>query len=202
VLEIWRADVRALGDEQLRWLNGDERARMARFRDGYRGLWWGRTRGVLRLLLGRYLQLDPCGLVFASSAHGKPVLDGPLSFSVSHSRGVSLYAIAAAGEVGVDIERRARALDSVALATRLLGSERAQHLSGLAEPERHGEFLRMWSTHEARAKCLGTGLGHATGEHEPSIWTRALRLEAGSAGAVAASHTPRELRCWEWTESA
>src|ERR1700687_4176686 len=56
------------------------------------------ARGLLRELLGRYLQQAPAGLEFSYGEHGKPSLSGGncssgLSFNVSDSSGLVLYAI-------------------------------------------------------------------------------------------------------------
>src|SRR5439155_19154656 len=58
-LEVWRADLRATSDATLRWLASDERARAARFPVAARGRLWAHARGVLRALLGAYLEEVP-----------------------------------------------------------------------------------------------------------------------------------------------
>jgi 4'-phosphopantetheinyl transferase len=56
------------------------------------------ARGLLRVLLGRYLRQDPQHLRFTYGPHGKPALATDmggvtLHFNVSHSYGLALYAI-------------------------------------------------------------------------------------------------------------
>src|SRR5207248_11802779 len=67
-------------------------------------------RGILRMLLGRYLHCAPQEIDFAYGAYGKPSLAKPaagpvLHFNVAHSEGLALYAFTYAGEVGVDVEQ-------------------------------------------------------------------------------------------------
>src|ERR1700722_9480355 len=67
------------------------------------------ARGVLRELLGRYLQQSPESLAFSYGPHGKPALSGEyassgLWFNLSHSAGLAVYAIARERNLGIDVE--------------------------------------------------------------------------------------------------
>ena len=126
---------------------------------------WARSRGVLRALLGRYLDRDPRKLRFVLGPHGKPALlfEGPgpatdLRFNLSHSGCLALYAVTVGRNVGIDVETPRRRVDELAVAERVLGSEQAQRLAGFKSDARAREFLRAWVAHEAVVKCLGLGL--------------------------------------------
>src|SRR5206468_8457827 len=89
-------------------LTPDERRRGARVnfvRDRQRFII---ARGVLRHLLGRYLQTQPDRIRFVYNAFGKPDVSpefgNRLTFNLSHSAGLALIAIAADANVGVDLE--------------------------------------------------------------------------------------------------
>src|SRR2546426_11117451 len=91
-------------------LTPDERTRSARFqfeRDQQRFIV---ARGVLRDLLGRYLQTQPSEIRFVYNPFGKPDLspefDNGLKFNLSHSAGLALIAIATASNLGVDLQQR------------------------------------------------------------------------------------------------
>src|SRR5438046_7547977 len=89
-------------------LTPDERTRSARFRFERDQQRFIVARGVLRDLLGRYLQTQPSHIRFVYNAFGKPDLDpalgNRLQFNLSHSAGLALIAIATASSVGVDLE--------------------------------------------------------------------------------------------------
>jgi len=178
---------------------------------------WRRSRGLLRALLGRYLQRDPSALRFIGGEHGKPALapdtdelqasesqsDAPparLCFNMSHSAQWALYAFSATGAVGVDVEVARRPVDEVAIAARMLGPAVAQRLRALDPASRQREFLRAWVRHEAALKCLGVGIGGAgTEASEPEPWVADIELGAPDATAAVATAQPaRELRCWQW----
>jgi 4'-phosphopantetheinyl transferase len=161
---------------------------------------WASARGVLRALLGRYLGRDPHTLRFATGAHGKPKLLGApmLSFSLSHSGPLALYAVTDTGAVGIDVEIARRSLDVLALAKRAFGASQAERLAEVEPSLREREFLRLWTRHEAALKCRGTGIGAGRAVDPPEPWTAELEISPYVAAAVARQAPPRTLRCWEW----
>jgi 4'-phosphopantetheinyl transferase len=204
-VHVWRADLETVGDELEQLLCADERARSARFpRTGAARLWM-RSRGVLRALLGRYLGTDARTLRFASGAQGKPQLLGAsaLSFSLSHSGSLALYAVTDIGAVGIDVEIGRRSLDVLAVATRAFGASQAERLAEIEPSLREREFLRLWTRHEAALKCRGTGIG-GTGigvtpaVASPEPWIAELEIGQRAAAAVARQTPPRALNAWEW----
>jgi len=213
---VWRADLAAVSGEVAESLSGDERARAERFlstRDAER---WRRARGLLRALLGRYLQREPSSLRFAVGEHGKPALapdadDAPaasssasassprLLFNMSHSGPLALFAFSGTAAVGVDVEVARRAIDEVAVAARALDAAAAARLQALDPPARQREFLRAWARHEAELKCLGTGIGAAAAPPElRALWVLELAVGENAAAAVACERAPSELRRWRW----
>lgn len=124
-----------------------------------------------------------------------------LRFSVSHSARLALYAMTLGAEVGVDVELARRPLDEPALAARALGEVQARRLRALEPAARRQEFLRAWVAHEARVKCLGTGLAGAEEVRRADgarLWVAALEVGSQGAGAVAMRTEPRAVRCFAW----
>jgi 4'-phosphopantetheinyl transferase len=204
-IHVWRADLTAVTPELGKLLCNEERARAARFANERDGELWRRSRGLLRSLLGRYLEQDPRTLCFVVGEHGKPALadDAPfrLDFNMSHSGQLALYAIGDAGAVGVDVETARRPIDEVAIAARTLGAAEAQRLQALEPAVRRQEFLRVWTRYEAELKCLGGGISGADlviDAHGPVVTE--LELGPGVAAAVASERPARELHCWDWQQ--
>jgi 4'-phosphopantetheinyl transferase len=202
-VHVWRADLAHADTSLGELLSEDERERAGRLLNEHQRELWRRSRGLLRELLGRYLQADPPSLRFADGEHGKPGLadadpDTP-AFNMSHSGQLALYAFSAAGAVGVDVEVARRPVDEVAIAARMLGEGEAQRLQALEPESRRREFLRAWARHEAELKCLGVGLGEASAGRSgprPSVVELELGLEAGAA--VASEQPAQELCCMDW----
>jgi len=200
-VHVWRADLAAVAEDLGELLCEEERARAHRIVNERDAELWRRSRGLLRELLGRYLQREPRSLRFTAGEHGKPALacSPALSFNVSHSGPLALYAFSEAGAVGVDVEVGRHTIDEVAIAARALGAAEAQRLRALDPASRRREFLRAWACHEAELKCLGVGIGGA-GDSDAGreLWIAQLDVGPDAAAAVAVERPARELRCWEF----
>lgn len=119
-----------------------------------------RCRGALRLLLGRYLRIDPASIVFSVGQNGKLFLaGGQLSFNLAHSRGMVVIAVGRDCEVGVDLEKLETPANSAEIAARFFSSEESEALSGLCPPMHGRTFLTMWVRKEAALKADGRGIG-------------------------------------------
>jgi 4'-phosphopantetheinyl transferase len=200
-VHVWRAELTSVASDLGELLSEEERARAERILNKGEGELWRRSRGLLRELLGRYLELEPTSLRFVVGEHGKPALTGAdsLPFNMSHSGGLALYAFSDAGAVGVDVELARRPVDELAIAARMLGDGVAQRLQTLDPATRQREFLRAWSSHEAKLKCLGVGIGEAgAAPAGQKPWVVELELGPTAGAAVATERQARELRCWDW----
>lgn len=175
-------------------------------------LWLFRDRALgeapLQRLLSGQLDVPASSLSFVRGPHGKPALAAPtpLHFNLSHSGELTLIALSARHETGVDIEFSNRARPVHALARRYFTSAEADALDALP-PERALEvFLALWSCKEAVLKALGRGIAFGlhrlefkldiTGEPDhlaaiadnvgdPSEW-QLRRLRLGTAGGALA----------------
>ena len=151
-----------------------EEARARKFAPQFRDRWVA-GRGLLRRLLGDATGVDPAALRFSYGVHGKPALDpqsapalpgGALSFNVSHSGGLGLYALARGLEVGVDVEQlRPRKTDQVA--DRFFHPRESARLRAITdEQERRAAFFALWCCKEAFIKATGKGLSQSMSSFE------------------------------------
>ena len=143
---------------------------------------WIAARVALRIVLGERLGVSPTDVAFALSEHGKPELPGScVRFNLAHSGERALIAVSDV-EVGVDLERTARA--SRAIERTLTEGERAA-----LGPDRHVELLRVWCRKEALAKAIGGGLGWAPEKFDTSrpdgFALIDLEVDEGYVGALA-----------------
>src|SRR5438874_6996463 len=106
-VHVWRATLawpEATADALKQCLSADERERMERFRFERDRRRYLMGRGLLRSLLGRYLDRAPQDLRFETTAAGKPHLvsgQGQLQFNLAHSGEYVLIAIADGREGGI-----------------------------------------------------------------------------------------------------
>jgi phosphopantetheinyl transferase len=88
-----------------------------------------------------------------AGANGKPECVGGPEFSVAHSRGTVLCALAPAGRIGIDVEGPAPGRGFNAIAERYFSVDERRWIG--AEAER---FYMLWVLKEAYLKALGVGL--------------------------------------------
>jgi 4'-phosphopantetheinyl transferase len=127
-VQLWRVDLEAIRSDESRWqrlLSTDERKRASRFHFPRDRQCFVASRALLRTILAAYLNADPNNLSFFYSNQEKPSLgpthaDSGITFNVSHSGAIALYAFTRRREVGVDVEHVRRDFDVEAIARRFL----------------------------------------------------------------------------------
>ncbi|HET8722232.1 MAG TPA: 4'-phosphopantetheinyl transferase superfamily protein [Nitrospira sp.] len=145
-------------------LSKAEHARAARFVRRKDQIEFTLAHGGLRLVLARYLDLEPAALRFAAGPTGKPVLlesEGTphaLRFNLSHSHGRMLVAVANAEDVGVDLERVRGNLEVLKLAERFYAEAEFERMKALPPGDQARYFYRLWVAKEAVLKAQGSGL--------------------------------------------
>ncbi|HWB97409.1 MAG TPA: 4'-phosphopantetheinyl transferase superfamily protein [Bryobacteraceae bacterium] len=153
----------ATTDRLFATLSPDERDRAARFHFNLHRHRFVLSRGLLRVLLARYLDTDPAALVFGYGPQGKPELPGSgLCFNVSHSGNLAAHALVpdptGSLELGIDVESIRTVSHSDAVARRFFCPAEWQEIETLPPAERADAFFRCWTRKEAYVKALGGGL--------------------------------------------
>ncbi len=116
------------------------------------------ARGLLRIILGRYLRSKSESLLFSYSQKGKPELSKPitkLNFNLSHSQGYVLYAIGEYREIGIDLEY-IKEIEAMEIARRFFNSQDCQYLEESINPQ--DMFFKLWTAKEAYLKAIGQGI--------------------------------------------
>jgi 4'-phosphopantetheinyl transferase len=180
------------------------------------------ARGVLRILLGRYLGVRPVDIVFRYTALGKPALAScDWRFNLAHSHEVAVYAIARRREVGIDVERIRSDIAIESIAERYFSQIEATTLLSLPLADQRDAFFACWTRKEAYLKGRGDGLTFGLDQFDVSLspglpprllatrgpvddasrWTMAA-FDAGSRyiGALVAEGGPVRIRYWDWDE--
>jgi 4'-phosphopantetheinyl transferase len=160
-VHIWRAALDEAGWPGAEQLPPPERERAASFLREQACHRWVAARWTLRRVLESYLEEPAASIELALGENGKPRLRSGdrIEFNLSHSGGLALVAVTEGREVGVDVELIEAERDLVALAKRALPREDAAAVHAASDIERPAVFYAAWTRHEARVKCLGTGLG-------------------------------------------
>ena len=226
-VHVWRASL-DLEISQIQilqpTLTADERARAGRFYFQKDREHFIVARGLLRVILGHYLRMEPSKLRFCYGNHGKPALarevggDG-LRFNSTRSHGLALYAITRNREIGVDLERVRPGVAEEHIAEQFFSPREADTLRALPINTRKEAFFNCWTRKEAYMKAKGEGLSLPTNRFEVSLvpgepaallstdgdpqeashWSlQELTPGPGFVGALAVEGTGWRPEFWEW----
>jgi 4'-phosphopantetheinyl transferase len=163
-IHVWRAGLErppAVVERMRRLLADDERRRADALRFERDRVRYIVGRALLRGLLARYTQLPAQTLRFQYGEFDKPVLPGGPSFNLAHSGPVALYAFAADGEIGVDVELEGKDREGERIAERFFSPAEVGQLRSLPTEWRPRAFLACWTRKEAFIKARGDGLSLA-----------------------------------------
>ncbi|MEO0947604.1 MAG: 4'-phosphopantetheinyl transferase superfamily protein [Cyanobacteria bacterium J06641_5] len=162
-IHLWQAVLEATPERLLDYwalLAPHERERAERFRFPQHRDRFVVGRGMLRSLLGSYLEIAPAQVQFEYSERGKPFLAAgiDLSFNVSHSRDRILLGFAWNVRLGVDLEYVRPMPEAAQLATRFFCPAEAAIVAALPAVERERAFFCAWTRKEAYLKATGEGI--------------------------------------------
>lgn len=208
----------------LRTLSADEQTRAEHFyfeKDRKRFIV---GRGLLRRILGYYLDIEPEQLQFSYSLRGKPSLaktfgGDKVRFNLAHSNGLALYAVTLDRAIGVDLEYIHLIAEAEQIANRYFSDQEKAALQALTPHEKHVAFFRYWTCKEAYLKACEEGLmlplnqvdvSLAPGEparllcvrgdqQETSYWSlQELSPASDYAAAIVVEGDSHRLACWQW----
>jgi 4'-phosphopantetheinyl transferase len=146
------------------FLNEEERARAGRFvrpEDQDRFTF---AHGSLRVVLARYLGVEPPALRFLGGPTGKPALldqqgrPHVLCFNLSHSHGRMLVAVANGQDVGIDLEQVRTNVEPLRLAERFYTQAEFERIKGRPVSEHAAQFYQLWVAKEAFLKAQAAGI--------------------------------------------
>ena len=165
-IHIWRSHLTVdVSSQSLlhSYLNEEENKRAARFRSGCDRARFIAARGTLRALLACYLRKRPEDLQFVFGWEGKPALapepaGETLSFNLSHSQDIAIFAFGRNRNIGVDVERIRPDVDCENIAHHYFSAGEMRSLAGLMRQKRLEGFFLCWTRKEAYIKACGEGL--------------------------------------------
>ncbi len=230
-VHVWSAELDqtvSRVDNLQQTLDRSERARAERFcfrRDRNHFIV---AHGLSRVILSRYLNIEPGDLRFCYNPYGKPTLakefEGDrLRFNLSHSHSLVLYAVTRAREIGIDIEYVRPDLAYEQIAERFFSPREVAALHTVPINHQLKAFFNCWTRKEAYIKARGEGLSlpldrfavslapeepaallNIVGDpHETSRWSlRELDLAPGYVAALAVEGHDWRLKCWQWAKAA
>ena len=162
-VHLWIADLRKwrshaqhleplLSDDEVRRL---DRLKIANKKEDFLC-----SRGLLRLILSKYLVKEPEGLQFMYTPAGKPFLqDTDVQFNISHSKDFFICGISISGRIGVDIQDIYSISSTDWIIDNYFSAEEEVYLRSIQPKDifqKH--FFAIWTAKEAYLKAAGLGI--------------------------------------------
>ena len=224
-IDIWRANLKLPFMEAAQFqglLSREEQDRAARYKSDKRHKQFIVSRGLLRMLIGRYLDINPAGFDFSYTSHQKPflpvaALGVPITFNITHSHNMILVALSLNRNIGIDAEYIRHNVEFRKLGKRFFSRQESVALEAYGNSDLPAAFFACWTRKEAFVKAIGDGIAFGLGDFSVSVdpydnmvglqiepemsgsdvWS-IMNLEAGGdyAAAVAASGGKFKLRLW------
>lgn len=225
-VHLWRARLDGGAAADLaHFLSAEEMDRAARFQFDIHRERFVAARGFLRLILSRYLRIDPQRLTFSYGEFGKPELRAEsshsrLRFNLSHSESLAIYAVARDRALGVDVEKMRAEFAQEQTATNFFSPREVAALRGLPREAWVEGFFNCWTRKEAYVKARGEGLSARldqfdvsvapgeparllktfSGDGETGRWTlRSFCPQPGFVAALAVESRNQTIICRRWS---
>jgi 4'-phosphopantetheinyl transferase len=221
---IWRADLdfnQSFQSSFLKLLSPDEKNRARKFRFNKDSQHFIAARGILRRLIGKYLEINPAEISFQYSEFGKPSManNNSLQFNISHSRNVALFAFTRKFNIGVDVEFVNPNIEVKEIAASFFSTNEIKNLLELPEKEQTLGFFNCWTRKEAFIKAVGEGLSFPLDKFEVSLepnksakllatywqpedvskWSiYSLFPEPNFVGSLVIEGFVEKVKCWNW----
>jgi 4'-phosphopantetheinyl transferase len=225
-VHVWQAALNHAPSQIDGWLHSlaeDEQARARKFHFPIDRERFIVARGVLREILGLYLNRAAQSVSFRYGPHGKPALaeesnGNTIRFNMSHSHDVALYTVTRGREVGIDVEFIRESVEVEQIAERFFSQREIATLRALPVSLRKYAFFLCWTRKEAYIKARGQGLSLpldqfdvslTPGEPAALLRTRAdpdealrwslqeLSIGSGYVSALAVEGHDWCLSCWQ-----
>jgi len=159
---VWRisitAHLKAIADYLL-LLSPDELQRAGRYHHQKDRDRFTVSRGVLRNLLGRYLDMPATQVEFETTANKKPFVKNAgnvqLHYNISHSGDYVLIAIASSA-LGIDVEQKDMSFPFAEVLVHSFSAGEIDHIQQSPMPVE--AFYKLWTRKEALLKATGKGI--------------------------------------------
>jgi 4'-phosphopantetheinyl transferase len=164
-IDLWQFSLESEVPNAKNILNAEEIARAQRFYFSPHQRRFSTARATLRIILGRYLNINPAYLEFTYNPQGKPkvINSAKLQFNLSHSADLALLAVGKGFPMGIDIERYS-ARPYQGIAKNSFSNQEVEEFMKAPSALKPALFFHIWSQKEAFIKACGLGLSYPTKE--------------------------------------
>jgi 4'-phosphopantetheinyl transferase len=228
-VHVWRVFIDTANfqsESLLETLSADELTRAEQFQFEKDQRRFIMARGILRMILAHYVGKKPHELRFEYTSYGKPVLattDGydTLSFNLSHSGEIALYAVTRNRKIGIDVECIRDNFDVGQIAHRFFSAGEISSLDKIPKQKQSEVFFQYWTRKEAFIKAMGKGVSFPMEQCDVSLingkisspitvlgdngenpcwYGQDLFPGHGYVAAIAIDGDDCDLSCWDYSD--
>lgn len=132
------------------------------------------ARGILRVILSYYVDIEPGNIRLNYNSYGKPAVLADsnqlrINFSLSHSERLILYAITCERKIGVDLEYVRVNVDYLKTAKYFLSKREYMEFCSLSAEQWPESLLNCWTRKEAYIKAVGKGFSICSNSFDVSF---------------------------------
>ncbi|PKQ44147.1 4'-phosphopantetheinyl transferase family protein [Confluentibacter flavum] len=129
------------------------------------------ARGVLRVLLAKYLSINPKKVEFKYGDFGKPetINNQSINFNISHSGKMAIFGFTKSHDIGVDIEEIKNNFDVLDIANNFFSKKEIEFLNNFPTEDQTEGFYRCWTRKESFIKAKSIGLSYPLDSFSVSI---------------------------------
>jgi len=118
-----------------------------------------KIRGVLRKILGSYLNINPQKTCIKVAEYGKPFIEeNEVFFNLSHTGNKFVIAVSNVDEVGIDLEQYKQRKNLSGLVKKCFSEAEQSYWAELPKSQKEVQFYRFWVRKEAFVKAVGRGI--------------------------------------------
>jgi len=150
------------------------------------------SRGILRIILGSYLDKNPANLQIQSTTDGKPYLEkSEIRFNLSHSGEILLCGLSHKSQIGIDIQKIYPITNLETIIKNYLSEKERKYLDSQPVDQLKNHFFSIWTAKEAYLKAIGKGF-----QESP---TKISTLPDASSQYFLLDHPRSDQESQEWT---
>lgn len=178
------------------------------------------SRAILRLILSRYIHTHPKVINFYYNYYGKPfILDANISFNISHSNELAVFAFSINSMVGIDVEYIHDGFNEMEIAEKFFSLSEINELKSVPQNQRKEAFFNCWTSKEAYIKAKGLSISTPLDSFDVSLlpwepvkilirgdnndeennwYLQRINIGKGYSSSIALQKRPSSFKLWEW----
>lgn len=136
------------------------------------------SRGITRVILAKYLDINPKQISLSQNKFGKLYLENEkLKFNLSHTKDFLLIGVSFDAEIGIDIEKIREFKVYQEIVRRFFSENEIKAFFLQTEDKYQESFFTIWTRKEAFIKAVGRGLNIPLNDFDVSVTEKAELLD-------------------------